>query len=263
MKNLAFLTVILAGSHLVGMESATKPHGVPVPVSATRAPTLSAVDMTLESLPPMGLIQPMLPGNPQRGKENEANLIDVLQERLTVIDGRLKELSHRQGGTAGTIPLADTALIREERKQRDEAFQKLMEVLQHSKPLHPVRLDQLSTPGHTVEKNAVARIDASNRLSMLDCYHELIAKEKHTPEELAAAIKLAEETLPEEVQDGGAIKLHYHRAWFRIQACNKSAPEGRPAHRAKAQEHIAVLEKEWPGSVLTSTAKRALAASTP
>jgi hypothetical protein len=212
----------------------------------------------------MGAIEPMLPGNPQRGKENEANLIDVLQERLVAIDVRLRELSHRQmGSSAGGIPLADTALIREERKQRDEAMQKLMEVLLQSKPPHPIRLDQLSTPGHTVEKNAVTRIDASNRLSMLDCYHELIAKEKHTPEELAAAIKLAEETLPEEVQDGGAIRLHYHRAWFRIQACNKSAPEGRAAHRAKAQEHIAVLEKEWPGSVLTSTAKRALAASTP
>jgi hypothetical protein len=208
----------------------------------------------LPTLPPSTAQRPAAPLL-HRSEHVQPTLADQLDQRIARLEAAIASTRMQLGsGSEPALPSSvDDPRLGPTRRERDAAWRDLERALMaaagRSQPRHS---DVLDRPGR--DDPVAATLIASNALAVVQSYHELLAAGHGTPEDLMAARQAGAAIDAAALPAGERARLGYLRCLLALEALRR----GEAKALDEARRHLADLERDEPGSVLTLTARRIL-----
>ena len=210
-------------------------------------------------LPPQPRDNP-IPPQPDRTQLSEAErLRNQLEQRMRDLETRIADILHQYNGKAPAVDTRFQIDLEEERIERNEAWRELQASLQQEMTAIPHRPeDELDRPAEKVNDSAYRALRAGNKLSMAECYQQLVGDDMTVTE----PIHLGEQVLAEIAIDDLLVedrpRFLYLRVWFAAELARRVGGSEGLAHRQRALGHFADLKGQFPHSVLKDAADERL-----
>ena len=218
-----------------------------------------------EPLPPLGpdgSREPLVPGpvSPMPSDPGQ-RLARQMEERLQTIDQRLAQLLDEFGGHLPPIDLRHVSDLDDERRLHEEARRRLQEVLDmRLREAVGQRRDVLDAPPAQVDPHILRGLQATNQLMIAQCYGNLHG-ESATVEQreryLRAGAAALGEVVSADLPASHRPTYHYHRTWYAAHRI-RLEPQRRAALLAEAEEHLGILRRRYPESLLVKPAEELL-----